>query len=59
MILVRDLNAAPIGAGILQKAFEDAGMTAAGASTPEVEMGKFVLWIGPKPRRAWAPLELE
>jgi hypothetical protein len=49
MILVEDRKAAPIGAGILQNAFKAAGIEVPGDSTKDVEKGKFVLWVGPKP----------
>lgn len=47
-IMVRDINVAPAGATILQNALKQAGLSADGVSSNEVEDGKFVLWVGPK-----------
>jgi len=47
-IIVRDIKVAPVGAVILQDAFKQAGINADGASSDEIQEGKFVLWVGPK-----------
>jgi hypothetical protein len=48
MIFVQNRVPAPLGAQILQNAFKEAGILVKVSTMADIDVGKVVLWVGPK-----------